>query len=71
MKKNQTRKVLLSASILVTTLIASRAAIAQDAKQPYPTMAPIEQYLMDRDAEIALAAAPPQTPSRTTPQLSS
>ena len=60
MKKNQTRKVLLSASILVTTLIASRAAIAQDAKQPYPTMAPIEQYLMDRDAEIALArsAAP-------------
>ena len=33
---------------------------AQDAKSPYPTMAPIEQYRMDRDAEIALArtAAP-------------
>src|SRR5260370_38307491 len=40
--------------------IAPRPAAAQDPKQPYPTMAPIEQYLMDRDAEIALArsAAP-------------
>jgi hypothetical protein len=28
---------------------------AQDTKSPYPTMAPIEQYRMDRDAEIALA----------------
>ena len=35
-------------------------ARAQDATTPYPKMAPIEQYLMDRDAEIALArsAAP-------------
>jgi hypothetical protein len=34
---------------------------AQDTKSPYPSMAPIEQYRMDRDAEIALArtAAPP------------
>jgi hypothetical protein len=34
---------------------------AQNAKMPYPTMAPLEQYLMpDRDAEIAMArsAAP-------------
>lgn len=33
---------------------------AQDVKTPYPAMAPIEQYRMDRDAEIALArsAAP-------------
>jgi hypothetical protein len=33
---------------------------AQDLKSRYPTMAPIEQYRMDRDAEIALArtAAP-------------
>jgi hypothetical protein len=45
---------------MVVALIASRAAAAQDAQQAYPTMAPIEQYLMDRDAEIALArsAAP-------------
>jgi hypothetical protein len=34
---------------------------AQDSKTPYPSMAPIEAYLMDRNAEIALArsAAPP------------
>jgi len=35
---------------------------AQDAKTPYPTsMTPLDQYLMGRDAEIALArsAAPP------------
>jgi hypothetical protein len=34
---------------------------AQDTTSPYPTMAPIEQYRMDRDAEIAMArtAAPP------------
>ncbi len=33
---------------------------AQDAKSPYPNMAPIAQYRMERDAEIALArtAAP-------------
>ncbi len=60
MKKNQTGKVLLSAFILAATLIATKPASAQDVKQSYPTMAPIEQYLMDRDAEIALArsAAP-------------
>ena len=34
---------------------------AQDTNSPYPSMAPIEQYRMDRDAEIAMArtAAPP------------
>jgi hypothetical protein len=41
-------------------LIQARDTNAQDTKSPYPTMAPIEQYRMDRDAEIALArtAAP-------------
>lgn len=45
---------------LAAVLIASRPAVAQDAKDPYPAMAPVEQYLMARDAEIALAksAAP-------------
>jgi hypothetical protein len=47
---------------LLFTLAASRHTLAQtlDAKSPYPTMAPVEQYLMDRDAEIAMArsAAP-------------
>ena len=55
MTRNQIRITLLSGFALVAALIASRPVAAQDAKQPYPNMAPIEQYLMDRDAEIALA----------------
>jgi hypothetical protein len=60
MIRNQTHSILLSALVLLAVLIAPRPAAAQDAKDPYPKMAPIEQYLMDRDAEIALArsAAP-------------
>jgi hypothetical protein len=38
---------------------------AQDPKIPYPSMAPIDQYLMDRNAEIALArSAAPESISR-------
>lgn len=41
-------------------------ATAQDAKTPYPSMAPLEQYLIqDRNAEIALArSAAPESISR-------
>jgi hypothetical protein len=44
----------------VIALAALVTVHAQTAPTPYPKMAPIEQYLMDRDAEIALArtAAP-------------
>jgi hypothetical protein len=47
--------------VLVAVFGAARPIHAQNAKAPYPTMAPIAQYRMDRDAEIALArtAAPP------------
>src|ERR1700739_892092 len=62
MTRNQVRNIFLSAFVLVSVLIAAASlpAAAQDSDQPYPTMAPVEQYLMDRDAEIALArnAAP-------------
>jgi len=47
---------------LVAVLCAARPGRAQDAKNPYPTsMVPLDQYLMDRNDEIALArsAAPP------------
>src|SRR5580658_2117035 len=65
MARNQMRITLLSAFALVAALIASRPVAAQDAKQPYPNMAPIEQYLMDRDAEITLAwSAAPDSISR-------
>jgi hypothetical protein len=38
---------------------------AQDPKTPYPSMAPIDQYLMDQNAEIALArSAAPESISR-------
>jgi hypothetical protein len=50
--------------VVVLVIVSSGAwpAQAQDAKAPYPKMAPISQYMMaDRNAEIALArtAAPP------------
>jgi hypothetical protein len=51
----------VSAGALFVMLPAVRQAPAQEAKAPYATMAPVEQYLIaDRDAEIALArtAAP-------------
>jgi hypothetical protein len=60
LKRNQIHSILLFALAIVLALIASRPAVAQDASTPYPKMAPVEQYLMDRMAEIALArtAAP-------------
>src|SRR5215510_4042897 len=65
MTRNQIRTILLSAFALLAALVASRPAAAQDAKQPYATMAPLDQYLMDRDAEIALArSAAPESISR-------
>ena len=53
--------VLLAAAYLA---MANRA-MAQDATTPYPKMAPIDQYLMDRDTEIVLArTAAPESISR-------
>jgi hypothetical protein len=60
-----TRNEFAAVASLILTLSfvsgASRPAWAEDAKTPYPGMAPLDQYLMaDRNAEIALArsAAP-------------
>ena len=40
-------------------------AHAQNAETPYPSMAPLDQYLMERNAEIALArSAAPESISR-------
>ena len=60
MRRKKMHSIQLSAFMLGAALSATWPAAAQDAKQPYPSMAPVEQYLMDRDAEIALArsAAP-------------
>jgi hypothetical protein len=52
----------LAASMPIVGMLIPMPGQAQDAKAPYPAMAPLDQYMMaDRDAEIALAksAAPP------------
>lgn len=51
--------------VVLAQLSGARLAVAQDAPMSYPQMAPIEQYLMDRDAETALArSAAPESISR-------
>jgi hypothetical protein len=62
MKRKTVKTIALGFFALTFALSTARHAQAQDAKDPYPTMAPLDQYLIpDRDAEIALArsAAPP------------
>lgn len=53
----------IALGILTTVIVVStvRQVRAQDAKAPYPKMAPLGQYLMERNAETELArsAAPP------------
>ena len=50
---------------LLVVLGTALQVMAQDATMRYPNMAPIEQYLMDRTAEIALArSAAPESISR-------
>jgi hypothetical protein len=60
MKRTKLCTIFLSQFLLVAASSTPRSAAAQDAKQPYASMAPVEQYRMDRNAEIALArsAAP-------------
>ena len=50
---------------LVVVLGAAWKAQAQDIKTTYPSMAPLDQYLMERNAEIALArSAAPESISK-------
>jgi len=53
-------RVAVGALALVSLLSTAASTRAQDAERAYPTMLPVSQYLMDRDAAIALArsAAP-------------
>jgi hypothetical protein len=62
MNRKMVRTITLGTFVSVAALCAVRPGRAADAKNPYPTsMAPLDQYLMDRNDEIALArtAAPP------------
>ena len=57
--------IVVNSLVLMMLLGAARYAAAQDVKTPYPSMAPIDQYLMDRNAEIAMArSAAPDSISR-------
>ena len=60
MRKKKIGAIAIKSFALLVVLGAAYQAMGQDATTPYPKMAPIEQYLMDRNAEIALArsAAP-------------
>ncbi len=61
MKRKILRTITLGSYALILLLGAAWQVQAQDAKAAYPSMAPLEQYLIsDRNAEIALArsAAP-------------
>jgi len=62
MNRKMIKTITLRILALVAVLCAARPGRAADAKNPYPTsMAPLDQYLMDRNDEIDLArsAAPP------------
>src|SRR5882757_3491211 len=66
MDRNIVRTIALGSFALVVVLSAAWQAQAEDAKASYPSMAPLDQYLMtDRNAEIALArSAAPEAISR-------
>ena len=64
-RKKKVHAIAIKSFALLIVLGTAYLAMAQDAKTTYPSMAPIEQYLMDRTAEIALArSAAPESISR-------
>jgi hypothetical protein len=69
MNRKIVAKITLATFALVAVLCTTRPGRAADAKTLYPSMAPLDQYLMaDRNAEIELArtAAPPSISSDAT-----
>jgi len=66
MQKGKFDAIAVKSIALVVMLGGAWQAQTQDPKTPYPSMAPIEQYLMeDRNSEIALArSAAPESISR-------
>lgn len=65
MQKTNVGASAIKSFVLLVVLGTVCQAMAQDAATPYPNMAPIEQYLMERTAEIALAcSAAPESISR-------
>jgi hypothetical protein len=70
MRKKKVGAIAIKSFALLVVLGTAYQAMTQDATTPYPNMAPIHQYLMDRTAEIALAAAQRRSPFRAMPRCS-
>lgn len=65
MKRKALRTIALTSFAPVVMLAVALEARAQDARAPYPNMAPLDQYLMEQMAEITLArSAAPQSISQ-------
>ena len=65
MRKKKVGAIATKSLALLVVLGTAYQAKSQDATTPYPKMAQVEQYLMDRDTEIALArSAAPEAISR-------
>ncbi|HKF01352.1 MAG TPA: hypothetical protein VKB49_03520 [Candidatus Sulfotelmatobacter sp.] len=65
MRKDKFGSFAIKSFALLVALATAYRAMPQDATAPYPAMAPVEQYLMDRDAEISTArSAAPDAISR-------
>jgi len=65
MKGKMAQTIALATFALAIVLGAARQAQTQDQKNPYPSMAALEQYMMAREAEIAMArSAAPESISR-------
>jgi hypothetical protein len=60
MRRKALRKIALRSFAVAAMLASTWRAYTQDAKSSYPSMAPLDRYLMERKAEITLArsAAP-------------
>ena len=65
MRENKIGAIVTKSFALLVVLGTAHQTMAQDATTPYPKIAPIEQYLMDRTAEITLPrSAAPESISR-------
>jgi hypothetical protein len=65
MRQNALSTFAVRSFALVVVLGAAWKAQAQDIKAPYPSMAPLDQYMMERNDEIALArSAAPESISK-------
>ena len=65
MKRSGFPTTAFTALVFMVALAAAWAMLAEDTKSAYPSMAPLDQYLMERNAEIALArSAAPESISK-------